>query len=176
MKKLVGFAFLAFACQSLGANPSEGKKPAVVQTDITAEDFVMPALPKGKVVLEDKLGGHHRVEVEIAHTLTARTRGMMWRTQLSDEKGMLFIFRGVRHLSFWMKNTLIPLDLIYIDEDMKIIGFVERAEPKSLQPRSVELPGTYVLEVRSGYVRDHALKVGTKVEMEVPPKLNIEPG
>ena len=176
MKRVVGLVFLAIACQSLGANPSDAKKPAVVQTDITAEDFVMPALPKGKVVLEDKLGGHHRVDVEIAHTLASRTRGMMWRTQVSDEQGMLFIFRGNRPLSFWMKNTLIPLDMIFIAEDKKIVGFVERAEPKTLSPRSVGMPAAYVLEVRSGYVRDHALKIGTKVEMEVPPKLDIEPG
>ena len=176
MKKLVGLAFLALACQSLGANSPDAQKPAVVQTDVTAEDFVMPALPKGKVVLEDKLGGHHRVDVEIAHTLASRTRGMMWRTEVTDEKGMLFIFRGNRPLSFWMKNTLIPLDMIFIAEDMKIVGFVERAEPKTLSPRSVDMPATYVLEVRSGYVRDHALKTGTKVEIEVPQKLNIEPG
>jgi uncharacterized membrane protein (UPF0127 family) len=176
MKEVVGLALLAFACQSHGANPSSSKKPTSVQTDVTAEDFVMPALPKGTVVLEDKLGGRHRVDVEVAHTLSARTRGMMWRTRLTDEQGMLFIFRGDRRLSFWMKNTLIPLDMIFIAADMKIVGFVERAEPKTLSPRGAEFPAMYVLEVRSGYVTDHALKTGTKVEMDVPAKLNIEPG
>ncbi|MBK7861694.1 MAG: DUF192 domain-containing protein [Archangiaceae bacterium] len=71
-----------------------------VQTDITAEDTRMPALPAGRVTLVDAFGGKHVVAVEIAATADSRTRGLMWRRALADGKGMLFIFKEQQPLNF----------------------------------------------------------------------------
>jgi uncharacterized membrane protein (UPF0127 family) len=174
-------ALLLFvACQNAeGAKPAapaplpRGQKP--VQTDVTADDYVMPSLPMGRVTLTDAFGGKHAVEVEIAATRDARTRGLMWRTALSDGRGMLFIFKEQQQLNFWMKNTLIPLDMIFIDKDLKIVGAVERAEPKTFTSRGVPGPSMFVLEVPSGWFAKQGLKAGGAISIEGASELKIEP-
>jgi uncharacterized membrane protein (UPF0127 family) len=111
--------------------PAQGVKPAspvATVSDVTAQNYVMPALPKAKVTLVDAFGAPHTVDVEVAATRDSRTRGLMWRTELADGEGMLFIFRDQGELSFWMRNTLISLDMIFIDKTMHVVGIVERAE------------------------------------------------
>lgn len=178
--RLLSALLLFVACQSEGAKPAppqplprNAAKPA--QTDITAEDYVMPALPKGRVTLTDAFGGKHVVDVEIAATHDARTRGLMWRRELADGKGMLFIFKSEQPLTFWMKNTLIPLDMIFIDRDLKIVGAVERAEPKTLSTRGVPGVSQFVLEVPSGWWATKGLKAGSAVTFEGTGELNVEP-
>ncbi len=159
---------LVAACQSAqGANPTLPGAPAqpkAAPTDVTAEDYPMPALPMGRVTLIDAYGGKHVVEVEIAATRDSRTRGLMWRRSLADGKGMLFIFHEQQPLSFWMRNTLIPLDMIFIDKDLKIAGAVERAEPKTLMSRGVGGAQLFVLEVPSGWVAKVGIKAGSTVQ------------
>lgn len=151
------------ACQS------QGEKPAVkaASTDVTAQDYVMPKLPQARVTLVDAFGGKHVVEVEVAATRDQRTRGLMWRTELAEGRGMLFVFPNESQLSFWMKNTLIPLDMIFIRSDFSIAGIVERAEPRTMVSRS---PGRqqsmYVLEVPAGWSEKVGLKNGLKVTID----------
>lgn len=135
----------------------------------------MPPLPKGRVTLVDAYGGKHVVEVEIAATHTTRTRGLMWRTELADGKGMLFIFKQQQPLTFWMKNTLIPLDMIFIDADLQIVGVVENAEPKTFTSRGVGTPSLFVLEVQAGWWAKKALKVGSAVTLEGAADIRPEP-
>lgn len=151
------------ACQS------QGQKPAakVASDDVTAQDYVMPKLPQARVTLVDAFGGKHVVDVEVAATRDQRTRGLMWRTELAEGKGMLFVFPNESQLSFWMKNTLIPLDMIFIRSDLSIAGIVEKAEPRTLVSRA---PGRqqsmYVLEVPSGWSERAGLKTGLKVAID----------
>lgn len=127
----------------------------------------MPKLPHGRVTLTDAFGGKHPVDAEIAATRDARTRGLMWRTQLPEGTGMLFIFEKDDWLSFWMKNTLIPLDMIFIRSDLTIVGIVERAEPKTLSARQPNnQQSMYVLEVPGGWSEKIGLKPGLKVQIE----------
>ena len=159
---------LALSCEK-----AQGAGPQPV--DVSAEAYVMPALPRGRVTLLDAFGGRHVVEVEIAATHDARTRGLMWRRELKEGAGMLFIFREPAPLSFWMKNTLIPLDMIFIDKDLKIVGAVERAEPKTLQSRGVAGMSMFVLEVPSGWFSKTGLKAGTAVTIEGAAGIKPEP-
>ncbi|MBK7863650.1 MAG: DUF192 domain-containing protein [Archangiaceae bacterium] len=175
-------ALLLFvACQNAeGARPQAAPAPLPrdakpVQTDITAEDYVMPALPAGRVTLVDAFGGKHVVAVEIAATRDSRTRGLMWRRALADGKGMLFIFKEQQPLNFWMKNTLIPLDMIFIDKDLKIVGAVEGAEPKTLSSRGVPGTSMFVLEVPSGWFSKQGLKTGGAVSIEGAGDVKVEP-
>jgi uncharacterized membrane protein (UPF0127 family) len=164
---LLALALLA-ACQSQGQPPAgAAARPAPSrQTDVTAEDFVLPPLPHARVVLTDAYGGTHAVDAEVAATREARTRGLMWRTALADGAGMLFLFPREEPLSFWMKNTLIPLDMIFLSADRVIVGVVERATPRTLSPRGPEVDAQYVLEVPSGWVARVGLRPGLAVTIE----------
>jgi len=179
--KVLAALLLFVACQSEGtktvaAAPPPAPPPAKpVQTDVSAEDYVMPPLPKGRVTLTDAFGGKHVVDVEIAATHDARTRGLMWRRELADGKGMLFIFRREQPLSFWMKNTLIPLDMLFLDKDLKIAGVVENAEPKTFTSRGIGTPTMFVLEVPGGWWAKKGLKAGSTVVVEGASEIIAEP-
>lgn len=164
----VGFALAA--CQSQGgpptAKPAPPPPPKPVVTDITAQDYVMPPLPQARVTLVDAFGGKHAVRAEVAATRDARTRGLMWRTTLAEGDGMLFLFPMEDLLTFWMKNTLIPLDMIFIDSSWTIVGIVERAAPRTLDSRGPGVPAKYVLEVPAGWTAKIGLKPGLKVQAE----------
>jgi uncharacterized membrane protein (UPF0127 family) len=166
----VGAALLVLlACQ---APEAQGKPPT---TDVTSKDYVMPPLPRAYVRLHDAFGGVHRVEVEVAATPEARTRGLMWRTELAAGKGMLFLFPEEEVQSFWMRNTLIPLDMLFINTRMKVAGIVERAEPKTTAPRTVGVPSQFVLEVPGGWSQSVGVTKGSTVEFEGVSSIQIVP-
>ncbi len=158
---------LLASCQAPEAKgrPSEPAGRRKV-TDVSAEDYVAPTLPRARVLLEDAFGGVHSVDVEVAATPEARTRGLMWRTELPAGQGMLFIFPDEEVQSFWMRNTLIPLDMIFIDSTGRIVGVIERAAPRTLTSRSVGVPGRYVLEVPGGWSQTVGLKRGGSVRFQ----------
>lgn len=175
---LLAALLMVSACESQGKPPVAAPppvQPKPVVTDITAQDYVMPKLPRARVVLVDAFGGKHPVDVEVAASRDSRTRGLMWRTELAEGTGMLFIFDRDQPLSFWMKNTLIPLDMIFIRSDLTIVGIVERAEPKTFSPRAPKGDSMYVLEVPSGWSEKIGLKAGLKVSLEGTQGLVSEP-
>jgi len=119
----------------------------------------------GTVVLE--AGGKTvRVEVEVARTPEQRAKGLMFRKELASYRGMLFLFDREEMQSFWMKNTYIPLDMVFIDRKLKVVGVVENAEPLTTSSRRVQGPSIYVLEVRGGFARAHGIGPGTRVTFE----------
>ena len=175
------WVFLALvACISEGKPPAASAKPAEpvakpVVTDVAAQDYPMPPLPMAKVTLTDAFNGTHVVEAEVAATANARTRGLMWRTELGPGKGMLFIFPVEEPLSFWMRNTLIPLDMIFIDKKLRITGIVKNAEPKTTSGRGVGVPSTYVLEVPGGWADKTGLQTGGTVRLDGIGAIEVTP-
>jgi uncharacterized membrane protein (UPF0127 family) len=115
------------------------------------------------VVLQPASGTPVVVSVEIADTPDAQARGLMYRTRLDPDHGMLFLFDEEKRHSFWMKNTPIPLDLIFIGRDLRIVGIRQNAEPFSLKPIDVGEPSGSVLEVNGGFAAAHGLAVGDRV-------------
>jgi uncharacterized protein len=111
--------------------------------------------------------GERRItfQVELARTPSERARGLMYRTRLAPDAGMLFVFDSEENEVFWMKNTLIPLDMIFIDHDLRIVGIVENAEPQTLTARSVDRPSQYVLEIGGGLSAKHGFHAGQTVEV-----------
>jgi uncharacterized membrane protein (UPF0127 family) len=107
-----------------------------------------------------------RVEAEVVRTPEAREKGLMHRRELAAYRGMLFIFDREERQSFWMKNTYIPLDMIFISEGMRVVGMVEDARPVTTESRGVEAPSRYVLEVNGGFVRRHGIARGDRVRFE----------
>jgi uncharacterized protein len=101
--------------------------------------------------------------VELAIKPEEFQRGLMFRTELAPDAGMLFVSRAPQVHTFWMKNTLIPLDMIFIGADRRIVGVVENAEPRTLTSRSVPAPSQYVLEIPGGESARKGIHAGQQV-------------
>jgi uncharacterized protein len=127
-----------------------------------------PRLALGSVELEVPPRAPLKLEVEVAASERQRQYGLMFRKQLADDQGMLFLFPTERYNSFWMRNTLIPLDMFFIDSEWNVVGVVENAEPLTDDPRQVDKMSQYVLEVNAGFAARHHLGAGAKVKF-VPP-------
>jgi uncharacterized membrane protein (UPF0127 family) len=95
-------------------------------------------------------GGDHTFTIEIADTVEERARGLMYRRELADDAGMLFDFKEEERASFWMRNTYIPLDMLFIEEDGTIESIAERTIPFSEKSVLSKGPVRYVLEINGG--------------------------
>jgi hypothetical protein len=119
----------------------------------------------GADVVVHTRGGPVRVAVEVVDTPERRARGLMYRTRLDDDHGMLFVFPTDEVQSFWMKNTYIPLDLVFIGDDRRIVGIHAEATPHSEAPIGIGRPSRWVLEVPGGYTRRRGIAAGDQVEL-----------
>ncbi len=104
------------------------------------------------------------VQVEIADTPDTRARGLMYRRDLPADAGMLFIFTTESQQQFWMKNTPLPLDMIFIDKGRRIVGIVPETRPFTTNPLGVDAPSQYVLEVNGGFCARHGIQAGDIVD------------
>ena len=102
------------------------------------------------LTVETAAGNVHAFEVELALTNTQRARGLMYRKELKEEHGMLFIFKDEGRRSFWMRNTYIPLDIIYLRADGSIVNIIANATPESDEARPSTGPAKAVLEIQGG--------------------------
>ncbi len=102
-------------------------------------------------------------EIEIAESDYETQTGLMYRKEMANYRGMLFIFPDVRMHAFYMKNTEIPLDLIFIGNDLKIASFQENAKPYSEVPLSSQVPIQYVLEINAGLAEKFKLEIGDQI-------------
>ncbi len=104
-----------------------------------------------------------KIDIEFAEDDYERETGLMHRSQMENHQGMLFIQDDERIQNFYMKNTLISLDLIFIDSDKKIVSFAENAKPLDLTSLSSQVPAQYVLEINGGLAEEWVLEIGDKV-------------
>ncbi len=110
--------------------------------------------------------------IELALTSQQRSRGLMHRREMAQGWGMLFIYPDAQMRSFWMKNTLIPLDMIFIGSGGKIINIIASAEPMTRTPRKSKGPARYVLEINGGAAERNGLRPGHQMRLEgVPERL-----
>ena len=116
-----------------------------------------------KVTIVTKEGRELTFQVEIADTPAKRQLGLQYRRDLAPDRGMIFLFPQESTQSFWMKNTPIPLDMIFISSDRKIVGIVEQAVPFSMDSRSVSVASQFVLEINGGLARRYGIKAGDSV-------------
>ena len=102
------------------------------------------------------------VQVEIARNDEQRTCGLMFRRELARDHGMVFLFDETSEHPFWMRNTLIPLDIIFLGEDRRVVGVVANAAPRTETQRTVFKPSRYVVEVSGGEAAAHGVGPGTR--------------
>ncbi|WP_438002658.1 DUF192 domain-containing protein [Sorangium sp. So ce321] len=129
------------------------------------EDPASPfQLATGKVIfLEAKAPD---VVVEIARREKERARGLMYRKSMPENRGMIFVFEQRSNHSFWMHNTCIQLDMLFIDSDGTIVGIEENTPTLNDSSFEVGCPSTYVLELNAGWARRHGVVAGQKVRLE----------
>jgi uncharacterized membrane protein (UPF0127 family) len=117
-----------------------------------------------KVVIKNAQGKETKITVEIADTPEAREKGLMFREEMPENHGMLFLMPEESIQVFWMKNTPLPLDMLFIDRDWKIVGTIENATPYSTDQLSINKPSIYILEVNGGFCSRHGINKGDSVE------------
>lgn len=108
-----------------------------------------------------------KIQIEIADTSLKRATGLMYRKSLPQNQGMLFIFDETAKHIFWMKNTLVPLDIIWLDENFKIVDISRSTPPCTTQKCQTYMPSSpakYVLEVNSGISEQNNLKIGDQLK------------
>jgi len=103
--------------------------------------------------------------VEVAKTLEERTKGLMFKDELGKNEGMFFIFDESGVYPFWMKNTYISLDIIWIDEDGKVVFIADNTEVLSLTPINPGKEASYVLEIPAGRAEEIGLEVGSEIKI-----------
>lgn len=116
-----------------------------------------------KVEIMTQTGARHAFAVEVATTDEQLAQGLMYRTSLAADAGMLFDFGMPRPVSMWMKNTLIPLDMLFLAEDGQVVGVAERAVPRSLEMISAPVAVRGVLELNGGTVSRLGIRRGDRL-------------
>lgn len=153
-------------------------KPACVAPLASVAPEVAPPAAASECPVDPEMGGPKldvvdvafpdapsapRIGAELAKTPHDIERGLMYRRAMADDRGMLFRLDGRRVHTFWMHNTCIPLDMMFVDDDGTIVGIVEAARPLDESTRSVPCPSSWVLEVNAGWSRKHGVSPGQKM-------------
>ncbi len=153
LRTLVPTLILAFAVIGGGVSTS-----AQIVAQIKLQRFERDLL-----AIETADGRRHAFEVELALTGEQHAQGLMYRRSLAQDAGMLFLYSGAGMLSMWMKNTAIPLDMMFIAPDGRIVDVVERTVPYSLETISARFAASAVLEVNGGTISRLGIQPGDRV-------------
>ena len=122
------------------------------------------AFPKGELTIVTEDGARHAFTVEIARTPDQHARGLMYRREIAKTHGMLFLYDPARAVTMWMKNTHIPLDMLFIEASGRIARIHERAVPRTTTPIPSGGPVKAVLELRGGTVDRLDIQAGDTVD------------
>ncbi len=104
-----------------------------------------------------------KINIEIADTDADRQQGLMNRSFMSNERGMLFVFVKEEPQGFWMRNTIIPLDIIYVNSNKEIVSIAENTQPYSETSIPSKRPAIYVVEVNAGFCAQYSITAGFKI-------------
>lgn len=107
------------------------------------------------------------IDIEVKKDPIERSTGMMWRKSMEENQGMLFIMDRPEPQSFWMRNTYIPLDIIFVGEDFKILNIRANAQPQSLEGQSSIGEALYVVEVIGGFCSKYGIEAGDEIRFQL---------
>jgi uncharacterized protein len=151
---------LAALTVTLGLAFGSGATKALAQDDPTGPQ---PTLPREPLTITDDNGHAHAFQVEMATTPQEQETGLMFRKAVPADGGMLCVFPAVQPEPFWMKNTLVPLDMVFINPDGTIRAIAENTVPFSLAPVDSGGPVLAVLELQGGITAKDGISVGDRV-------------
>ncbi|GAB5467032.1 MAG: hypothetical protein Kilf2KO_00620 [Rhodospirillales bacterium] len=127
---------------------------------------------RSEAVIETQDAKRYRVDIEIAETDEQRAQGLMFREELAADAGMLFLYPSPRVIQMWMRNTLIPLDMLFLDDQGRVLVTADNAVPGSEVVISSFVPAMAVLELPGDAIERLGLKVGDRV---LHPRLKGDP-
>ncbi len=128
-----------------------------------AAQLKLQSFERDRLVIETAAGARHQLEIELAASPEQRAQGLMFRRDLAPDAGMLFLYGREWPVSMWMKNTLIPLDMLFIDGGGRVVHIAERTVPQSLESVSAGRPVTAVLELNGGTAARLGLAPGDRL-------------
>jgi uncharacterized membrane protein (UPF0127 family) len=168
-KIVVVIALLLTSCSGPLADPDTQSQRTPHSSDTTAagkEETTSEPSGLRTLVIDASGGEKVKVRVEVADNVFERARGLMYRKALGANRGMLFVYPEEQRLSFWMKNTLIPLSIAYIDSKRRVVD-IQDMKPLDDEPPSYVSadPAQYALEVNRGFFKKRGVKVGDHVEL-----------
>ena len=166
MKKLLLYLSLLFIIISSGSvwliNRSKNKK----EISYVLKDYNEPVFEhEGILFFFDEISADtlSTIDIEIVEKQEEIVKGLMYRNRMEPARGMFFIFREEKEQTFWMKNTKIPLDIIFVNADLKIVHIAKYTIPFSKEPIPSVYPAKYVIEVNAGFSNNINLKTGDHV-------------
>ncbi len=125
-----------------------------------------PRSAAGLLIVPVELGDHS-IKVELAQTSSEQARGLMYRRDMPWNEGMLFAYPDERVLSFWMKNTFIPLSIAFLDDEGRIVR-IAHMKPQDLSSHSSVQPARYALEMNDGWFEKAGLRAGDRAVFTLP--------
>jgi len=149
---------LVFGCLTFGYISCKKEKKEIKQVEVSFKKEGLLTLYRAK---SDSI--ITKVDIEIANSDYEIQTGLMYRSSMKKNQGMLFVFSDETPRSFYMKNTQFPLDIIFINGNHKIVSFQENAKPFNEISLPSRYPAKYVLELNSGMVNQWAIKVGDSI-------------
>lgn len=164
---VLGVSLALSSCEKAAAPTQAQAPPDTVEVSASAKDLSPhePLDPKKAQSLPEaplSIAGHN-FTVELADDDQEREIGLMHRGQMAADHGMLFDFTTPRRVGFWMRNTFIPLDMLFVKSDGEIVSIIENVKPHSETPVGPDRPVRAVLELNGGTVKKLGLKVGDVV-------------
>lgn len=146
--------------------PTRPAPPAGPDPTCPVDPETPPNLRTGKITFLESKDKPAEIQVEVAERSRERTRGLMFRKQMPENNGMIFLFREPEVHQFWMHNTCLPLDMLFVDKDGVIVGIEENVPTMNDSTYSVPCPSSYVIEVNAGYCRRHGIVAGQRIQLD----------
>ena len=143
---------------------------AMLTLAVTLAAAMLPARAQQALPVVELAAGMYRIEAEVAHTFQSRQIGLMQRRQMPPQRGMVFAFPQDAVHCMWMKNTLLPLSVAFLDGQGRILN-IEDMQPQTEDNHCAAAPARYALEMNLGWFRERGLKKGDPVRglEQLPP-------
>ncbi|QLE01936.1 DUF192 domain-containing protein [Galbibacter sp. BG1] len=148
---------LILLCLSLVSCETNNDKKEVITEEVSFNKEGELRISRGDSTIIEN------INIEIADNEYERQTGLMYRTSMDKNQGMLFVFPDEKPRFFYMKNTDIPLDIIYIDSQMKIVSMVKNAQPRNESSLPSKKPAQYVLELNAGMANEFKIQEGDRI-------------
>lgn len=157
MKQSVNFLMIALVAGIFASCGDDEKDSAIETPEISFTK-------EGELFLMKEGEQVKKLDIEVADTPYEWETGLMYRESMEDDQGMLFIYPGESQRNFYMKNTNIPLDIIFYDSDSTVVSYHENAQPMDETSIPSEEPAKFILEVNAGKVQEWNIETGDKID------------